>query len=245
MPQEVRLQKFMADCGVASRRASEELIRAGKVKVNGHVAAIGDKVNPRRDLVTVRGKKIVPQKELYYIMLHKPRGYVTTVQDEMGRKTVMELVQGVKARLYPVGRLDRTSEGLLLLTNDGAFANAMMHPARHVPKTYRVTVRPAISDEQMLALQEGVVIDGKKTLPTEVRTITEEEGRTVVQMVLHEGRNRQIRRMCEALDLEVARLKRTAVGEVKLGMLQQGQWRHLEPEEKKKLFQACGLDKRK
>ncbi len=237
---EVRLQKFLSECGVASRRKAEELILQNKVKVNGHPVKLGDKVDPKKDVVTVSGKRVSKVTEKKYIMLYKPRGYVTTVSDEMGRKTVMDLVKDVKLRLYPVGRLDKDSEGLLLLTNDGAFANAMTHPKRHVSKTYRVTVRPDISEEQLLAFSEGIELDGKKTMPVETRVITKEEGRVVLELILHEGRNRQIRRMCEALELEVARLKRTAFGPVKLGMLQQGKWRELDEQEVKKLLHAAG-----
>lgn len=235
----VRLQKFMADCGVASRRKSEEIIEAGKVKVNGHVAHIGDKVNPKKDLVTVRGKRINSVSRNYYIMLHKPRGYVTTVSDELGRKTVMELVSDIKARIYPVGRLDKDSEGLLLLTNDGAFANALSHPGHNFAKVYRVTVRPEINDEILFNLRNGIEIDGRKTAPCDVNVITEEPGRVVLEFILREGRNRQIRKMCEAVNLQVARLKRISVGSLKLGMLPQGKWRELTDNEVKKLLRSA------
>lgn len=241
----LRLQKYLADCGVASRRKSEELIEQGKVKVNGRVAQIGDKVNPKKDDITVSGKKIVKTKSYTYIMLHKPRGFITTMNDEMGRKCVAELVKDVGARVYPVGRLDRESEGLLLMTNDGEFANAMTHPTKHVPKTYRVTVRPSITDEQITALMTGIVIEDRMTAPAEVRVITKEEGRVVLEIVLYEGRNRQIRKMCEALGLEVARLKRTAVGSVKLGMLPQGKWRELKEDEIHKLMVNAAMDRPK
>lgn len=234
---EVRLQKFMAECGVASRRKSEELIEMGKVKVNGHVARIGDKINPKKDLVTVRGKKINKVDRMYYIMLNKPRGYVTTVSDELGRKTVMDLVD-CKARIYPVGRLDKDSEGLLILTNDGSFANALTHPKHNYAKVYRVTVRPSISDEILEQLRNGIEIDGRKTAPCDVNVITEEEGRVVLEFILREGRNRQIRKMCEAVDLEVARLKRVSIGPVKLGMLQTGKSRALTDNEVKKLLRS-------
>lgn len=233
----VRLQKFMADCGVASRRKSEELIEAGKVKVNGHTARIGDKIDPKKDLVTVGGKKINKADKLYYIMLNKPRGYLTTVSDAFGRKTVMDLVD-VKARVYPVGRLDKDSEGLLLLTNDGAFANLLTHPKHSFAKVYRVTVRPAVSDEILDRLRNGIEIDGRKTAPCDVSVITEEEGRVVLEFILREGRNRQIRKMCEAVGLEVARLKRIAIGPVKLGMLQTGKSRQLTDNEIKKLIRS-------
>lgn len=235
----VRLQKFMADCGVASRRKSEEIIEAGKVKVNGHVAHIGDKVNPKKDLVTVRGKRINSVSRNYYIMLHKPRGYVTTVSDELGRKTVMDLVSDIKARIYPVGRLDKDSEGLLLLTNDGAFANALSHPGHNFAKVYRVTVRPEINDEILFNLRNGIEIDGRKTAPCDVNVITEEPGRVVLEFILREGRNRQIRKMCEAVNLQVARLKRISVGSLKLGMLPQGKWRELTDNEVKNLLRSA------
>ena len=235
---EIRLQKFMADCGVASRRKSEELIEAGKVKVNGHVAHIGDKINPKRDLVTVRGKKINKASQMHYIMLHKPRGYVTTVSDELGRKTVMDLVKDVNARIYPVGRLDKDSEGLLLLTNDGSFANAVTHPSHNFSKVYRVTVRPSVDDEVLYKLRSGIEIDGKITAPCEVSIITEEVGRVVLEFIIHEGRNRQIRKMCEAVGLEVARLKRISIGPIKLGMLPQGKYRALTDNEVRKLLRS-------
>lgn len=241
----VRLQKFLAESGVASRRKSEQLIEDGKVRVNGKVAQIGDKVNPKKDTVTVSGKKIVKTKEFTYILLHKPRGFITTMSDEMDRKCVAELIKDVPARVYPVGRLDRDSEGMLLFTNDGEFANAMTHPTKHVPKTYRVTVRPSISDEQITQLTTGIVIDDRKTVPAQVRVVTKEEGRVVLEIILYEGRNRQIRKMCEALGLEVARLKRTAIGSIKLGMLKQGAWRELSEDEVRKLMIAADMDRKK
>ena len=236
---EVRLQKYMADCGIASRRKCEEIIASGKVKINGHIAQIGDKVNVKKDIVTVRGKRINKATQMRYIMLHKPRGYVTTVSDDRGRKTVMELVKDVDERIYPVGRLDKDSEGLLLLTNDGALANALTHPKHNFAKTYRVTVRPAVTDEMLFNLRNGIEIDGRKTAPCDVTVITQEQGRVVLEFVLHEGRNRQIRKMCEAVDLEVARLKRTSMGSLKLGMLPQGKWRELNENEVKKLLRSA------
>lgn len=235
----VRLQKFMADNGVASRRKCEEMIEQGLVKVNGNRAHIGDKVDPKRDKVSVSGKRIAVQDKMKYILLHKPRGYITTMQDEQGRKCVAELVSDVGARIYPVGRLDRESEGMLLMTNDGAFSNAMTHPTRHVPKTYRVTIRPKITDEQINAFHNGIEIDGRMTAPAGLRVIEKTEGRVVCEVILYEGRNRQIRRMFEELGIEVARLKRTAVGSVKLGMLPAGKWRELTEEEVRKLMLAA------
>lgn len=237
----IRLQKYLSQCAVASRRKSEELILAGKVKVNGKVAGLGDKVSPKHDTVTVSGKKIVSNKKHYYIMLHKPRGFITTMDDEMGRKCVAELVKDVGARVYPVGRLDRDSEGLLIMTNDGEFANFMTHPSKHVPKTYRVTVRPEITDEQLLAFNEGIEIDGRMTAPADAHIIEKSDNRVVLEVILHEGRNRQIRKMCEALGLEVARLKRTHIGSLKLGMLPQGKWRSLTEDEVHRLKVSSGM----
>lgn len=241
----VRLQKFLAESGVASRRKSEELIESGKVKVNGHIASIGDKIDPKRDTVTVSGKKIIKHTEHTYIVLHKPRGFITTMSDEMDRKCVAELIKDVKCRVFPVGRLDRDSEGMLLFTNDGDFANALTHPTKHVPKTYRVTVRPSISEDQLTALTEGIIIDDRKTAPAEVHVVTKEENRVVLEIILYEGRNRQIRKMCEEVGLEVARLKRTAIGSIKLGMLKQGSWRHLTDDEVRKLMISAGMERKK
>ena len=244
---EIRLQKFMAEQGVASRRKSEELIASGKVKVNGHPASLGDKIDPYKDLVTVRGQKIthIRKRKMIYIMLHKPRGYVTTVSDERGRKTVMDLIPDIKERIYPVGRLDKDSEGLLILTNDGSFTNCMTHPSHEYAKVYRVTVRPAVTDEILMNLRNGIVIDGRKTAPAEVTVLSQEEGRVVLEFILHEGRNREIRKMCESQGLEVARLKRTSIGSLKLGMLPQGQYRELSEQEVKKLLRSSGHSENK
>lgn len=239
---EVRLQKFMAEQGVASRRKSEDLIRAGKVKVNGHIAEIGMKINPRKDLVTVGKQKLtnVKNRKMVYIMLNKPRGYVTTVSDELGRKTVMDLLPDFGCRIYPVGRLDKDSEGLLLLTNDGSFTNCMTHPSHEYAKVYRVTVRPSVNDEILFNLRNGIEIDGRKTAPCEVTVLTEEENRVVLEFILHEGRNRQIRKMCESQGLEVARLKRISIGPIKLGMLKQGDYKELSEQDVKKLLHSAG-----
>lgn len=233
----IRLQKMLADCGVDSRRKCEELIKNGNVKVNGKVAVIGDKVDPYSDKVYVKGKRVTAaaKPKYRYIMLNKPRGYVTTMSDERGRKCIKELITDVEERVYPIGRLDKDSEGMLLLTNDGDFANHIMHPKKHINKVYRVTVRPSINEEQVEKLQTGIVLDGRKTAPAQVRVVTKQEGRVVLEIVLREGRNRQIRRMCEAVDLEVARLKRIAVGTVKLGGLKQGMYRDLSADEVKRL----------
>ena len=227
----IRLQKYMSENGIASRRKSEEMIEAGKVKVNGRVATLGDKVDPIRDKIVVSGKRVVRTKTKMYIMLHKPRGFVTTMSDELGRKCVSELVEDAGVRLFPVGRLDRNSEGLLLMTNDGVFSNMLTHPSRHVSKVYRVTVREKVTEDQLVKLTEGIMLDGTKTLPCDVHIIDKGENRTVLNIVLYEGRNRQIRRMCEAVGLTVIRLKRTEIAGVRLGMLPQGKWRELNEKE--------------
>ncbi len=238
---DIRLQKFMAECGVASRRKCEQLIEEGKVKVNGHVASLGTKINPKKDLVTLRGKRIGRQESPRYIMLNKPRGYVTTVADELGRKTVMDLMGEVKERVYPVGRLDKDSEGLLLMTNDGALANALTHPSYGIVKTYRVTVRGSVEDEVLQSLQNGVEIDSGKTAPCEITPVVESAERTVLEFRIHEGKNREIRKMLELFSLEVIRLKRTAIAGVKLGMLKTGDFRDLNENEIKKLFHSCNM----
>lgn len=233
MEKGTRIQKVLSEQGIVSRRKAEEWIEQGKIKVNGRPASLGQKINPNRDVVTIDGERVCFQKssQKYYIMLHKPRGYVTTMSDELGRKCVAELVEDVPERVYPIGRLDKDSEGMLLFTNDGDFANLIMHPSHHVSKTYRVTVRPDISDAQVIQLSTGVVIDGKKTSPAHVTVLEKAPGRVVLQVVIYEGRNRQVRKMCEAVGLEVARLKRTAIGPLKLGMLAPGKWRELRPGE--------------
>jgi 23S rRNA pseudouridine2605 synthase len=241
--EKIRIQKIIADSGFCSRRKAEELIEAGRVKINGHPAKLGDKAFAK-DIVTIDDERLaVKKKKKYiYLMLNKPRGYVTTVSDELDRKCVMDLLDGVEERVYPVGRLDRNSEGLLLFTNDGEFANNIMHPSRHISKTYRVTVRPDITDEQLVKLTEGVEIDGKKTLPATVNVLVKEPGRVVLQMVIKEGRNRQIRKMCEAVGLEVARLRRTAIGPIRLGMLKPGTFRELTSEEIRAIKNAIGKE---
>ena len=210
----VRIQKILSESGVMSRRKAEDYIEKGKVTVNGRKAVIGQKIDPVRDIIAVEGVRVDTrqhQKKIY-LALHKPRGYVTTMSDEMDRRCVEQLVQDAPGRVYPIGRLDRNSEGLLLLTNDGDFANHIMHD---------------ISDEQAMRLAEGVELDGQRTAPAQVTVLSKEPGRVVVQIVITEGRNRQIRRMCEAVGLEVARLKRISIGPVRLGMLPPGKWRML------------------
>jgi len=241
--EKIRIQKIIADAGYCSRRKAEELIAKGLVTLNGRPVKLGDKAGSK-DIISVDGERIyIPKKKkMIYIMLNKPRGYVTTVSDELDRKCVMDLLEGLEERVYPVGRLDRNSEGLLLFTNDGEFANNIMHPSRHISKTYRVTVRPDISDEQLVRLAEGVEIDGKKTLPANVVVKDKQPGRVVLLITIKEGRNRQIRKMCEAVGLEVARLRRTSIGPLKLGMLKPGSYRELTPDELRAIRNAMGKE---
>lgn len=236
----IRIQKFMADSGLCSRRKAEELIAAGKVQLNGHPALLGQSMDPKRDILTVKGERVEyePKKEFTYLMMHKPRGYLTSMSDDRGRRCVTELLPPSQKRLFPVGRLDLNSEGLLLFTDDGNFANRMMHPSHGVSKTYRVTVRPDITDEQAAKLSAGVYLDGRITAPAEVRVLTKEPNRVVLEIVIREGRNRQVRRMCEEVGLEVARLKRTAIGPIRLGLLKPGTTRPLTKEELKAIRTA-------
>jgi len=237
-----RIQKVLSENGIVSRRSAEKLIEQGRVRVNGRPAKIGMQIDPGKDLVDIDSKRVFLRKknEKYYIMLHKPRGYVTTMDDEFDRKCITDLVGDINARVYPVGRLDKDSEGILLLSNDGNFVNSISHPSREITKVYRVTVRPSVTDDQLVRLADGIVIDGKKTLPATVRVLVDEPNRVVIEMGIKEGRNRQIRKMCEILGLEVARLKRISIGPLKLGMLKVGEHRELKPFELIAIRNAIG-----
>ena len=227
-----RLQKLISSAGLASRRAAEELIKQGRVKVNGETASLGMSADPELDDIRVNGKRLRISGTRVYIMLNKPRGYVTTLSDEKGRKTVAELVKGAGRRLYPVGRLDLNSEGLLIMTDDGEAANALMHPSHEVGKTDRVTVsgrEPEAAVRELEALRE---VEGEPIRPAQVSFAGETgEGKYMLDVTIHEGRNRQVRKMCAAAGLEVRRLVRIAEGELSLGGLQTGKWRHLTSEE--------------
>lgn len=231
-----RLQKILASYGVASRRKAEEMIAAGRVTVNGKTAQLGDSAAAGKDVIALDGEKLSFSGQKVYLALHKPRGFVTTMSDERDRRCVAMLVEDLNERVYPVGRLDKDSEGLLLMTNDGEFANLVSHPKKHIAKTYRVTVRPSINEDQLNRLATGILIDSRMTAPAKVKVLEQQQNRVVLEIVLYEGRNREIRKMCEALGLEVARLKRIAIGPVRLGMLPQGKYRELTKEELKGLF---------
>ena len=234
---EERLQKILSAAGIASRRKAEEMIQAGRVRVNGNTAKLGDTADRREDVIEVDGKVLRKEPEKRYLMLNKPRGYVTTLSDEQGRKTVAELVADCGARVYPVGRLDLNSEGLLILTNDGAFANRLMHPRHEVTKTYLVYVtgyRPGAED----LLRRPIELDGRPIREPRVRLLQVKEQVASLEVTIHEGRNRQVRRMCEAAGLKVTRLRRVAEGRLQLGNLALGKWREL-TEEERILLESC------
>ena len=232
----MRLQKYMALCGVASRRASEEMIASGRVCVNGcTVTEMGVQVDEERDQVTVDGEPIRLEGEKHYLAYYKPVGEVTTVSDPEGRATVMDKFRDYPVRLYPVGRLDYDSEGLLLLTNDGDMMNSLLHPSHEVNKTYLARVSSRLEDETVRRLRQGVTLDGRLTSPAQVRVVRYETFDTVVLVTIHEGRYRQVRRMFEAVGHQVVSLKRVGFGPIQLGDLPRGQWRRLTDAEVKRL----------
>ena len=237
----IRLQKYIADCGVTSRRKAEELIISGVVKVNGiKQTTLGSKVDPSQDVVEVRGQIIdLLAIDHIYLVLNKPRGYVTTVTDPEGRKTVMDLIP-IKTRVYPVGRLDYLSEGLLLLTNDGDFANFIMHPKYEITKVYEVKVFGKVSENILSQLKKGAHIDGQLLRPKSVRVIEQLPGKTWLEFRLEEGKNREIRKICEACGVTIDKLKRVAIGNLSIKGLQPGKWTYIT---KNELFKAIGINK--
>lgn len=242
--EKIRLQKYFTDCGVLSRRAAEKEIEEGRVKVNGHIATLGTKIDPSSDLVLWNGKSVVPtQTKHHYIALNKPRGYITSTSDPQNRKCVTELLSGHHGRVYPIGRLDYISEGLLLLTDDGTLANRLTHPKHHLPKVYRVKVREHITEEQYEALTSEMELDGYTILPVLVDVVGKDETGTLLKMTLSEGRNRQIRKMCEKVGLSVKRLCRVSIGNIKLDGLPVGKWRYLTEKEVDELYRATGKGK--
>lgn len=227
----MRLHKYMAQCGVASRRKCEAMIAEGRVAVNGMaVTGMGTLVQAG-DVVTVDGRVIAPEEKQYYILYHKPIGEVSTVTDPRGRPTVLDRFADFPARLYPVGRLDFDSEGLLLLTNDGDLTQRMLHPSREVDKTYLIRVAGDVGMDAVRRLRQGVVLEGRTTAPAEARIIRRTDVETVMLVTIHEGRNRQVRRMLEAVGHAVVMLRRVQFGPLQLGGLGRGQWRMLTPEE--------------
>lgn len=225
-----RLQKLLAAAGLCSRRTAEEWISAGRVCVNGVPALLGDRADPETDTITVDDQPLPTDTRRVYLMLNKPRGYVTTLSDEYGRHTAAELVSGCGARVYPVGRLDRDSEGLLLFTNDGDFAHRLLHPSHQVDKVYLVTVRGDIrgAAERLMAITE---LDGEPIAPAQARELSRREGQALLRVTIHQGKNRQIRRMCAGLGLHVEKLQRVEEDGLRLDDLQIGKWRYLTAQE--------------
>ena len=230
--EKIRLQKYFTDCGVLSRRAAEEEIKAGKVFVNGVRAQLGDKIDPDEDTVEYKGKRIVPREaqKHVYILLNKPCGVVTSAKDEKGRTCVTDLVK-CGTRVYPVGRLDLNSQGLILMTNDGELTNKLTHPRHEIPKIYEVEVVGKVTTEQLNVLNSSMTIDDYILLPVKTEFLSKNEKFTTLRMTLFEGRNRQIRKMCEQVGLKVAKLTRVAIGDIALGNLEYGKWRYLTKEE--------------
>lgn len=234
----VRLQKFLAEAGIASRREGERLILAGRVEVNGRTATVlGTRVDPGRDRVRVDGRQVRAGGRRVYYLLNKPKGVITSASDPEGRPTVIDILQGVRERVYPVGRLDWGSEGLLILTNDGDLAYRLTHPANHVPKVYRVKVKGTIADAEMRALRRGLELDGRRTLPARVERVSS-QANCWLEMILFEGRNNQIRRMFDRLGHRVLKLKRIAIGPICDRALKPGAWRRLTPEEVRSLVEG-------
>ncbi|MFZ5943460.1 MAG: pseudouridine synthase [Bacillota bacterium] len=238
-----RLQKFLAHAGIASRRSCEELILQGKVKINGAlVTTLGTKVDPLRDIVEIENKLVKIRDEKVYLLLNKPDGYVTTVSDPQGRPTVMDLLREVQVRVYPVGRLDYQTEGLLLLTNDGKLSFRLTHPKHKVIKVYETLVKGSPASDALKKLREGIKLEDGMTAPALVKVIKQEGSNTLLEISIHEGRNRQIRRMCKAINHPVLKLKRLQIGPIRLGNLPKGNFRYLKETEIKKLMESVGLE---
>lgn len=234
--EEIRLQKYLAMCNVASRRGAEEMILQARVSINGtKCTTLGTKVT-ENDTVCVDGIEIKPETQKYYIMLNKPTGYMTTVSDEKGRPTVMDLISDISKRVYPVGRLDCNTEGLLILSNDGDFTYKVTHPKHKLTKTYEVFVSGNAEKNALRKLEQGVWIDGKKTAPAVVDIVDYGKNSAVLSITIHEGRNRQVRKMCAAVGFKVMGLKRVSEGGLTLGNLPLGRWRHLTDAEVKRIL---------
>ena len=235
---EERLQKYLASCGIASRRKCEEYILEGKVQINGEkVIELGKKINPDKDIVKFDGKVVTQTKKLVYILLNKPIGYVTTAEDQFGRDTVLDLVK-VKERVVPVGRLDMYTSGALILTNDGDFVYKVTHPKHEIEKTYTVTIKGIVDNNEVEQLRNGVKIDDYITKPAKVRILKTDTEKDIsrLEITIHEGKNRQIRKMCEAINRRVLALHRSKIGDIYVKDLELGKWRYLKDKEIQKLI---------
>ena len=232
-----RLQKILAQAGIASRRKAEELIREGKVRVDGMVVTeMGVRVDPATQKIECNGRPVFSLEKKVYILLHKPAGFLSTVRDPQGRPIVTDLLPNIKERIYPVGRLDLDTEGALLLTNDGELAQAVLHPSREVKKTYVAKIKGRPGSKKLVALSRGIELEGKKTWPAEITVLASEKQTTTIQIVIHEGRKRQVRKMFEAVGHPVLQLKRIAYGQLALGELKPGKYRFLPPGDIKLIF---------
>jgi 23S rRNA pseudouridine2605 synthase len=230
----IRLQKYLADCGIASRRKAEEFISSGKVKVNGKIVTeLGTKINPSKDEIFFNGKIVKRKDEKVYILINKPIGYVTTTKDQFNRKTVLDLVKGIKKRVIPVGRLDMYTSGALILTNDGEFTYKVTHPSHEITKTYTATVKGIISEEEVKKLRNGVEIEDYITRPANVKILKTDLEKNIsrIEITIHEGKNRQVRKMCEAVGKNVMALHRTKIGNINVKDLKIGEWRYLKQKE--------------
>ncbi|MCJ7680507.1 MAG: rRNA pseudouridine synthase [Candidatus Aminicenantes bacterium] len=239
----IRLNKYLSQSGVTSRRGADRLIEKGDVRVNGEVVrTLGTKIDESKDRVEVKGKAVKPEDDSVSIVLYKPPGYLVTLRDPQHRPTVMDLIHSLKRRVFPVGRLDFDSEGLLLFTDDGELAHRLMHPRYKIQKEYRVKVKGFPEKEALDRLKTGIVLDGRKTAPAKVRLLRQEDRHSFLQIVIHEGRKREVRRMMETVGHDVLSLKRTRFGSIRLGNLKPGEWRLLEQHEIVSLKKSVGMD---
>ncbi len=246
MSEHIRLQKYLAQCGIASRRKAETLIAAGRIRVDGKVVAdMGSKIDPLRQSISFDGKPVKKEEEKVYILLNKPKGYVTTLSDPQGRLIVTTLIKDISARLFPVGRLDIDTEGALILTNDGDFAQRIQHPSFEVTKTYEALVSGFPSKRDLQALERGILLEGKMTAPASLKLLKSTSRSSLVNIVIHEGRKRQVKKMFQAIDHPVIDLKRLAYGRLQLGKLPIGKYRSLTPKDLNKIFKNIPLQKEK
>ena len=238
---EIRLQKYLAEAGVASRRKSEELIALGKVEINGQVVTVpGTKINGS-EIIKVDGREIRQEQKKVYILLNKPVGYISTAKDQFSRKTVLDLIDTVKERIYPVGRLDYDTSGLIILTNDGELANMLTHPKHEMQKVYRVMIEGTLKEDDIKNFQTGIAIEDYTTAPAKVNVIEETKKDSIIELTIHEGKNRQIRKMFETLGYTVLRLKRIAIGSISIQGLEEGKWRYLSKKEIDALKKTTGI----
>ncbi len=228
---EIRLQKYLAEAGVASRRKCEELIAMGRIEVNGQVVTVPGTKITGKEVITVDGREIIQEQKKVYILLNKPVGYISTSKDQFSRKTVLDLVETVKERIYPVGRLDYDTSGLIILTNDGELANKLTHPKHEMQKVYRVMIEGNLNEEEINSIKTGVIIEDYTTAPANIRIVETNKKDSIVELTIHEGKNRQIRKMFETLEHIVLRLKRVAIGPIAIDGLEEGKWRYLSKKE--------------